>query len=124
MQKKTRMWIFLAIFACGAGVRALDLGHGVDGGIRESWREADYGAVARNFFREGMDMRRPRIDWRGEGPGFAEMEFPAIPWAIAALYRIFGFHEIYGRLISYVFGLPTLLVFFALARRLLPEMFA
>jgi 4-amino-4-deoxy-L-arabinose transferase-like glycosyltransferase len=121
MEKRARTWIFVAIFACGAGIRALDLGHGIDGGIRESWREADYGAVARNFIREGMDVRRPRIDWRGEGPGFAEMEFPAIPWAMAALYRVFGFHEIYGRLISYVFGLLTLLVFFALARRLLPD---
>ena len=121
MEKRTRTWIFVAIFVCGAGIRALDLGHGIDGGIRESWREADYGAVARNFVREGMDIRRPRIDWRGEGPGFAEMEFPIIPWAMASLYRLFGVQEIYGRLISYVFGLLTLLVFFALARRLLPE---
>ncbi len=121
MDKKTRTWAFVAIFVCGAGFRALDLGHGIDGGIRESWREADYGAVARNFLREGMDIRFPRIDWRGEGPGFAEMEFPVIPWTMAALYRLFGVHEIYGRLISCVFGLLTLLVFFALARRLLPD---
>ncbi len=121
MEKRKRTWIFLAIFACGAGIRALDLGHGIDGGIRESWREADYGAVARNFLRQGMDIRRPRIDWRGEGPGFAEMEFPAIPWAMAALDRLFGLHEIYGRLLSFAFALLTLLVFFALARRLLPD---
>ena len=120
MEKKTRTWAFLAIFLCGAGIRALDLGHGIDGGVRESWREADYGAVARNFVREEMNILRPRIDWRGTGPGLAEMEFPAVPWLTAVLYRAFGYNEIWGRVVSYLFSGLTLLVFFALARRLLP----
>lgn len=120
MRKKT-LGAFLVVFLVGAVVRALDVGRPADGRLRESWREADYASIARNFNREGMDIRYPRIDWRGEERGFAEMEFPVVPWATAVLYRAFGTNEAFGRLISYVFSLLTILVFFGLARRFLPE---
>jgi hypothetical protein len=45
-----------------------------------------------------MYILYPRIDWRGDGPRYAEMEFPIIPWTIAALYKIFGYHEVIGRI--------------------------
>ncbi len=79
-QSLTR-WAFLAVFLAAAGVRAIDLDRPADGTMRESWREADYAALARNFDREGMDILSPRIDWRGDGPGLAEMELPARPLA-------------------------------------------
>ena len=120
MRKKT-LGAFLIIFLAGAVIRALDVGRRADGRIRESWREADYAGLARNFHREGMDIRYPRIDWRGDEQGFAEMEFPVVPWATALLYRAFGYNEAFGRLISYVFSLLTMLFFFGLARRFLPQ---
>jgi len=113
-------WIFLALLIFGAAVRAVDVPRPADGRIREAWRECDYAALARNFYREGMNILRPRIDWRGTGPGYAEMEFPVIPWTMAVFYKIFGLHEEIGRLLMWVVSLLTLLVFFALARRLLP----
>lgn len=118
--KRSRI-IFLGLFLFGAWIRSVDAWKPVDGRIRESWRECDYGSVARNFFREGMNILYPRIDWRGDGPGYAEMEFPVIPWTMAALYKIFGYHEVIGRMLVYVFSLLTLLVFFSLARRLIPS---
>ncbi|MDD8026483.1 MAG: glycosyltransferase family 39 protein [Acidobacteriota bacterium] len=121
---KKKAWIralWIAVLFAGAGLRALDLGRPADGRIREGWREADYAALARNFDREGMDIRAPRIDWRGDGPGLAEMEFPLVPWLTACLYRVFGPSEFLGRVVSYIFALLTLLVFSALARSLLPE---
>jgi 4-amino-4-deoxy-L-arabinose transferase-like glycosyltransferase len=48
------------------------------------------------------------------------MEFPLYPYAIAIGYRLFGFHEQIGRVISYVLSLATLLVFIALAAYVLP----
>lgn len=111
---------FLALFLAGAAVRAIDLVRPADGRIRESWRESDYAALARNFDREGMDILSPRIDWRGDGPGLAEMELPLVPWLTAGLYRTFGPHEYLGRIVSYLFALLTLLTFSALARSLLP----
>jgi len=113
--------VFWGLFLFGAWIRSLDIWHPVDGRIREAWRECDYAAVARNFYREGMNILYPRIDWRGDGPGYTEMEFPLIPWAMAALYKIFGYHEIIGRVLIYAFSLLALLIFFSLARRLLPR---
>jgi 4-amino-4-deoxy-L-arabinose transferase-like glycosyltransferase len=115
-----RAWLFAAVFIFGAGIRAIDLWRPVDGRIRESWRESDEAAIARNFTREGMNILYPRVDWRGDGPGYAEMEFPLFPWTIAVLYDTFGFHEVLGRVLAYTFALATLAIFLALARRLLP----
>jgi 4-amino-4-deoxy-L-arabinose transferase-like glycosyltransferase len=91
----------------------------MDGTVREPWRECDIAAVARNFYAEGMNIFYPRIDWRGDGPGFAEMEFPALSWAIALLYKTFGLHEQLGRIIPFLFSIGTLWIFFLLAKRLL-----
>jgi 4-amino-4-deoxy-L-arabinose transferase-like glycosyltransferase len=112
------LWTLL--FLAGAGLRVLDVGRPADGRVRESWRECDYAAVARNFVREGMNILSPRIDWRGDGPGFAEMEFPAVPWAMAVLDKAFGYRESYGRWLMFAASLLTILVFFGLARSVLP----
>lgn len=114
--KKLNLLLAL-VFLLGAGIRAIDVGHRVD---RPSWRECDVAGIARSYDREGMNLFYPRVDWRGNGPGYAEMEFPVYPWLIAWGYQFFGFHEPIGRIINYVFSLLTLLVFFKLARYLLP----
>lgn len=112
--------ILFGLFVLGAVLRTLDMGQpiGVDNLL--SWRETDIGGIARNFYREGMNLFYPRIDWRGDGPGYVEMEFPLYPWLIAVIYKLFGYHEIFGRLLSYSFSLGAMAVFFLLARYLLP----
>jgi len=117
---KTFKLLFCLIFLWGAWIRFIDVNRPADGRVRESWRECDYASVARNYFREGMNILYPRIDWRGNGPGFAEMEFPIFPWTVAVLYKIFGYHEIIGRYLAFLFSLLALLFFFLLARHLLP----
>ncbi len=115
---KKLSWIFLVLFLLGAGIRAINVWHPAD---RASWRECDEAGIARNFYREGMNIFYPRVDWRGDTPGYAEMEFPLFPWTTAVLYKIFGYHEYLGRVVSLVFSLLTLGVFFLLARHLLPD---
>ncbi len=117
--KKKRVYLFLLLFIFGASIRIADVWRPIDGSVREIWRECDIGAVAKNFYQEGMNIFYPRIDWRGDGPGYAEMEFPIFSWLTAVLYKIFGYNEILGRLLSYFFSLLTLVVFFALSRYLL-----
>ncbi len=118
--RSPRALIFVALFLAGAGLRAIDLWHPVDGTVRESWRECDYASIARNYYREDSRFLHPRIDWRGDGPGYAEMELPVTPWATSLLYRTVGFHEVAGRVLVYAFALLTLAVFFRLAAYLLP----
>jgi 4-amino-4-deoxy-L-arabinose transferase-like glycosyltransferase len=114
------LWAWLAILALSSVLNVVDIGHGVDGRSRELWREADVAGIARNFVREGMRISYPRIDWRGDGPGYVEMEFPIYPYLIAVGYKVFGIHEIIGRLITYAVALLTLCVFLRLASFLLP----
>lgn len=94
----------------------------LDHRIRSSWRQADYLGIARNFYQEGMNILYPRIDWRGAGPGYAEMEFPALPWLAAALYRVVGYHEQVLRILSALLASASLLLFAALARHILPPL--
>jgi 4-amino-4-deoxy-L-arabinose transferase-like glycosyltransferase len=110
--------VFVCLFLLGAGLRAVNVLRPVD---TTSWRESDEASIARNYAREGMNPFYPRIDWRGDGPGYAEMEFPLYPWLIAICYKIFGIHEVTGRIITFIFSLVAMLFFFKLARYLLSE---
>tara|TARA_R110002072_G_scaffold282552_1_gene445508 strand:- start:8013 stop:9836 length:1824 start_codon:yes stop_codon:yes gene_type:complete len=111
----------IALFVVAACVRAIDVWRPIDGSVRQSWRETDTGAIARNFYREDMNILLPRIDWRGDGPGYVESEFPLFPWTAACLYHVFGYHEEILRVISYLLSLGSCLIFLRLAKRLLPR---
>jgi len=122
--KIPKAWIiFFGLFLLGAGLRSLDEGRPVDYRIRPVWRECDYASIARNYWREGMNILSPRIDWRGDGPGYAEMEFPLFPWVVAVMYKVFGYNELWGKLFSYLISL-TLFIFFRLASYLLESLSA
>ena len=108
----------IAIFAVAALVRAASVDRPID---KASWRECDLGAVSKNFAVEGMDLFYPRIDWRGDGPGYAEMEFPLYPFITAISYQIFGIHDQIGRVWAFLFSLGTLIFFYRLAREYLDK---
>ena len=111
----------VAIVMLAAVVWAIDLWRPFDGRTRNSWREADDAAIARNFYREGMNILYPRIDWRGNGPGYAEMEFPILSWTMAAGYSVVGVRPELGRVIAYVASIVGLVAFLAVAAGLLPR---
>ncbi|MCE7961780.1 MAG: hypothetical protein DYH05_04690 [Acidobacteria bacterium ACB1] len=113
---RVRRTIFIALFAAAVLLRVADTFRPLD---RASWRESDLGSIARNFTREGMNPLYPRIDWRGTGPGYAEMELPLYPWTIAVAYKAFGIHDETGRIISMLLSLGVLALFWFLARDIL-----
>lgn len=114
---KTR-YILIFIFLVGAVVRFVDAWRPID---RASWRECDLGAVSRNYADESMNPFYPRVDWRGNSPGYAEMEFPLYPYLTAITYKIFGTHDQFGRLWAFLFSLGTLFFFYKLAREYLGD---
>ncbi len=118
--RRLSLGVILSLLALGAAVDAIDLWRPIDGSSRELFRECDMGGIARNYAREGMHLLYPRIDWRGDGPGYVEMEFPIYPYAIAIGYRALGIHAQIGRVITYAVSLVTLGLFIALATYLLP----
>ncbi|HEX4418927.1 MAG TPA: hypothetical protein VH165_13540 [Kofleriaceae bacterium] len=84
----------------------------------QGWRQADTQAIARNLAFEDADPLRPRIDWRGDGPGFVETELQLYPTLIAAVMRATGESVWPGQLISLgCVALSAALLFIALARR-------
>ncbi|MCA9254406.1 MAG: glycosyltransferase family 39 protein, partial [Phycisphaerales bacterium] len=100
----------------GGALRVMTVTRPLNHQLANSWREADYVQIARNFDREGLNILYPRIDWRGETPGFVEMELPLTPWLAAAGYRVFGYHEQFLRVLSAAFSLFGMLLFYAIAR--------
>jgi 4-amino-4-deoxy-L-arabinose transferase-like glycosyltransferase len=106
----------IILFVVAALLRFADAFRPID---QASWRECDMGAVARNFVREGMNPLYPRIDWRGLGPGYAEMELPVLPYLMAVTYEFTGIQDHVGRMWACLFSLGTLFFFFRLARRYL-----
>lgn len=111
----------LLIAIAGGALRIMTVTRPLNHQLANGWREADYVQIARNFDREGMNIMYPRIDWRGDTPGFVEMELPLMPWLAATGYRLFGYHEQFLRVISAGLSLIAMLLFYALARDALPR---
>lgn len=113
-------WAYALIFLLAVSVRCVDVWRAVDGTVRDLWREIDVASIARNFYLESMDITLPRIDWRGDGPGITESEFPLHAWTAACLYHVFGYHEELLRVISCALSIATAALFFRIAIERLP----
>ncbi len=57
-------------------------------------------------------------------PNYVELELQIVPFLAATGYKLFGVHEIFGRLISLGFGLATVAVVGAFAQRLFRSLLA
>src|SRR5450755_469005 len=58
---------------------------------RTMWKEIDYIEISRNYAAHGMHFLEPEITWPAEPPRITAMEFRAVPYAAAALYKALGF---------------------------------
>jgi len=108
--------LIVVLFIGAAALRFADVFRPIN---QASWRECDLGAVSRNFVREGMNPWMPRIDWRGDGPGFTEMELPLYPYLTALTYQEFGIADNLGRVWSFVFSIGAMFFFYKIAREYL-----
>jgi 4-amino-4-deoxy-L-arabinose transferase-like glycosyltransferase len=79
------------------------------------WRQGDTAAIARNFVRLRFDIMYPQTMYNGPPPNYVELELQIVPFLAALLYKFFGIHPIFGRLITLVFSLATVatLAYFA-----------
>jgi Dolichyl-phosphate-mannose-protein mannosyltransferase len=73
------------------------------------WRQGDTAAIARNFARLQFDIMYPQTMYDGAPPNYVELELQIVPFIVATLYKLFGIHEIFGRLVSVAFSLGTIL---------------
>lgn len=114
------VWGLLGILALGLGGRLAYVHRPLDHRLVNPWRQSDYFQIARNFYREGMNPLYPRIDWRGDTPGYAEMELPVLPWLGALFYPHLGPRIQVLRVLAAILEIASLLLFAGLARRRLP----
>jgi len=74
------------------------------------WRQGDTAAIARNFAQLDFNIFYPQTDYDGPPPNYVELELQIVPYLAAIGYKIFGVHEVFGRLISIGFSLGTVVV--------------
>ena len=116
---RTRTMLYVVLLA-GAGLRVAWVARPLDARIGGApWREADYLQIAGNFQRDGGGFLYPRIDWRGDTPGFVEMEWPLLPWIAGRFPGGPESHAMILRTLSALLSIGSLLLFAGLARRLL-----
>jgi len=72
------------------------------------WRQGDTAAIARNFATLDYNPLHPQTDYNGPPPNYVELELQIVPFLAATLYKLFGVHEIFGRLIGIAFSLGTI----------------
>lgn len=74
------------------------------------WRQGDTASIARNFFRLQYNIMYPQTTYNGAPPNYVELELQIVPFMAATLYKLFGLHEVFGRLVSIAFSLGTIVV--------------
>jgi hypothetical protein len=74
------------------------------------WRQGDQAAIARNFAQLQNDIFYPQVDYDGPPPNYIELELQIVPFTAAQLYKAFGVHVVFGRLIVVMFSLGTILL--------------
>jgi len=75
-----------------------------------AWRQGDTASIARNFAHLQYNIMYPQTNYDGPPPNYVELELQIVPFLAATLYKIFGVHEIFGRLITLVFSAGTVAV--------------
>ncbi len=83
-----------------------------------SWRQTLTATMAYNFYAEGMNFLIPRPNMINSIHHF---EFPLYTYLVALLYKVFGFHEIFGRLVSIFFGMASIWFLYLLGKRYFDE---
>ena len=112
-------WPIIAILLLTVAVRLYHIDFPVGGFM--AWRQADTAAMAKNYYLNGYQFGSPQIDWGGSSPGYVETEFPLFPFLIAALYKIFGMTELWGRILAVACSCATVFGLYKLVRLMLGE---
>ena len=116
MNRSGRTWIagLLGVLAIALALRL----HGITNPIMDhpGWRQGDTAAIARNFAQRKFDIMYPQTTYNGPPPNYVELELQIVPFLAASLYKIFGVHEVFGRLITLAFSLGTVAVVAVFAR--------
>jgi hypothetical protein len=87
-----------------------------------SWRDTQTLMIARNYYRDGMNLFAPRVDWRtlkevASNGLVGGTELNLTPYLTALLYHVFGIEFWVGRVVPIFFSLLGVVYFFRLVQR-------
>lgn len=111
--------LIYAILLFSFAVKLISIGSPIFGFY--AWRQSDTASIAKNFYETGNSIIYPQIEWRGTTEGYVESEFHLFPYIVSKFYSVFGFHELWGRLISIIFSLIAIYYLYLLVRRIINE---
>lgn len=69
------------------------------------WRQCDGASIALNYYNVSMNFFEPRLSIITGNDGKMVSEFPIVYYMAACLYKVFGFHEFFIRLITALISL-------------------
>jgi hypothetical protein len=87
------------------------------------WRQCDGLSVALNYYYDGMHFFHPSIHFVGpfNDSSACPSEFPVIYYAVAILWKVFGYHEFIFRLVEITIAFAGLYALFKLVKELLND---
>jgi hypothetical protein len=112
----------IAILVLGLALRLVGLHHPLLD--HPGWRQGDTAAIARNFATLDFNILYPQTDYDGPPPNYVELELQIVPFIAAIGYKLFGVHEVFGRLISIGFSLGTIAMLYPSGRLLFGSVWA
>jgi 4-amino-4-deoxy-L-arabinose transferase-like glycosyltransferase len=83
-----------------------------------AWRQTLTATLSYNFYAEGMNFLNPSPNRLNQLGAF---EFPLYTYIVAILYKVFGFHEIIGRLVAIAFSMGSIWFLYLLGKRYFDE---
>ena len=93
-------WWFVAALAAAAALRFIKLSPQID--APHEWRQCDTASYTRNFFRDGIDLFAPSVNWLGAHKTLI-LEFPLPEAVVALVYRLLWPSLIFDRLVYLAF---------------------
>ncbi|MCE3260216.1 MAG: hypothetical protein K0S12_1857 [Bacteroidetes bacterium] len=80
-------------------------------------------SVALNYYKNDMNFFEPRIQRYITGEGITGLEFPIIYYAAAIMYKMFGFNDVFLKIIDLLIVLYGLLMFYRLSLQYIKNSF-
>lgn len=84
-------------------------------------RQTQVAMIARNLYRDNLNVLYPRIDIFAPEPGYVTLEFPLQSALMAIVYYVVGVQDIVGRLVTIAFSIMSIAFMYWLAKFFLPE---
>jgi hypothetical protein len=109
-QKRRALWTLGVLVAVALGLLLRLKGMHSPLLDHPGWRQGDEAAIARNFAALRYNILYPQTSYNGPPPNYVELELQIVPFLAATFYKLFGVHEIAGRLITMAFSLGTIAV--------------